>query len=560
MASFRNLCSKNGLDFDAYWGKDSTAELYHFIGKDILYFHSLFWPAILEGAGYRKPTKVFAHGFLTINGQKMSKSRGTFINARAYLDHLNPEYLRYYFAAKLGPGVEDIDLNFEDFVARVNSDLVGKYVNIASRTAGFVTRQFDGNLPWPHGQTRPHLERYENDLRDIADAYEGRRYQEVVRAVMKLADEINRDFDAAKPWQLAKDLARKNELGMLCTIWLESFRVLSIALHPILPVLTRRVARELFGMERDFLWTDIETFPARINPYQHLAARIEPKAIVALLGTASAATVASNHPSPTGRGAGGEGSMRSKAPLPEELREFARRLRMQQTDAEKLVWLLLRDRRVHNAKFRRQHPFESPDGRFVLDFYCQEAKLAVELDGGQHQERAHKDDTRTHVLEGEGIHVLRFWNNDVLADTVSVLEAIWNVLEERLPMTRQPSPPAPLPEGEGSKTFISIDDFSKIDLRIAKIVDAKYVEGADKLLQLTVDVGDEKPRNIFAGIRAAYEPDKLIGRLTVVVANLAPRKMKFGVSEGMVLAAGPGGKDLWILSPDEGAQPGMRAK
>jgi methionyl-tRNA synthetase len=419
MASFRNLCAKNGLRFDDFWSKDSTAEVHHFIGKDILYFHALFWPAMLAGAGYRMPTSVFAHGFLTINGQKMSKSRGTFINARAYLDHLNPEYLRYYFAAKLGPGVEDIDLSFDDFVARVNSDLVGKYVNIASRTAGFVTRLFGGNLTWPGGQTRAHLERYTHELRDIADSYEGRRYQEVVRAIMRLADEINRDFDAAKPWQLAKDPNATKELGQLCTIWLESFRLLSIALHPILPALTGRVARELFGMDRDFLWSDIETFPARINPYQHLAARIEPKSIEALL--AAAATVP----------------------------------------------------------------------------------------------------------------------------------------EKPMPTTAAtPSTPSP---AEGAAP-ISIDDFAKIDLRIARIVDAKYVEGADKLLQLTVDIGEGRTRNIFAGIRAAYEPDKLVGRLTVVVANLAPRKMKFGVSEGMVLAAGPGGKDLWILSPDDGAQPGMRAK
>ncbi len=419
MASFRNLCAKKGLNFDDFWREDSAAEVYHFIGKDILYFHALFWPAMLAGAGYRMPTSVFAHGFLTINGQKMSKSRGTFINARAYLDHLNPEYLRYYFAARLGPGVEDIDLSFDDFVARVNSDLVGKYVNIASRTAGFVTRLFGGNLSWPGGRTRPHLERFAHELREIADSYEARRYHEVVRAIMRLADEINRDFDAAKPWQLAKDPNAMPALGQLCTIWLENFRLLSIALHPILPALTGRVARELFGMDRDFLWSDIETFPARINPYQHLAARVEPKAIEALL--AASATV------------------------PEK------------------------------------------------------------------------------------------------------------------PMTTTTATPPTTSPAEGAAT-ISIDDFAKIDLRIAKIVDAKYVEGADKLLQLTVDLGEGGTRNIFAGIRAAYEPDKLIGRLTVVVANLAPRKMKFGISEGMVLAAGPGGKDLWILSPDDGAQPGMRAK
>jgi methionine--tRNA ligase beta chain len=265
------------------------------------------------------------------------------------------------------------------------------------------------------------------------------------------------------------------------------------------------------------------------------------------------------------RAAGPKGHSTHKPALPKELIELARTLRAQQTDAEQLIWGLLRDRRMHDAKFRRQHPVEVCGKRFVLDFYCEEAKLAVELDGGQHIEREEKDAVRTNALEQQGIAVVRFWDNDVLKEPESVLEAIWLQLEERLPMTQQPSPPAPLPQGEGGnietiKPEISIDDFGKLDLRIAKIVAASLVEGADKLLQLTVDLGEGKTRNIFAGIRSAYDPKTLEGRLTVVVVNLAPRQMKFGLSEGMVLAAGPGGKDLFILSPDSGAQPGMRVK
>jgi methionyl-tRNA synthetase len=568
MASFKNLCTRKGLAFDDFWGQDAKTELYHFIGKDILYFHALFWPAMLTGAGFRKPTSIFAHGFLTVNGQKMSKSRGTFINARTYLNHLNPEYLRYYFAGKLGPRVEDIDLNLDDFTARVNSDLVGKYVNIASRAAGFITKRFEGRLATVKEfcVSQDEYNRYMDGVRGSAHilsiAYEGREFGHVLRETMKYADGINQYFDLHKPWELAKNEAGSDELWRVCSKCLHGFYMLSIFLAPVLPKTALRVAHEFFGMSREFRWDDIENFPAQIHPYQHLATRVDPKQVEAMLNDAKESLTP---PSPSGRGVGGEGqSLRKKLP-PKELIELARKLRDQQTDAEQLIWGLLRDRRLHDAKFRRQHPIEVQNKKFVLDFYCPEARLAVELDGGQHVDRADQDAVRTRLLEQQGITVLRFWDNDVLKETQTVLETIWHALEERLPMTQQPSPPAPLPQGEGSniepiKPEISIDDFGKLDLRIARIVKAALVEGADKLLQLTVDLGEGRTRNVFAGIRSAYDPATLEGRLTVVVANLAPRKMKFGLSEGMVLAAGPGGKDLWILSPDNGAQPGMRVK
>jgi len=417
MASFQNLCTLKGLKFDDFWGRDSDAELYHFIGKDILYFHALFWPAMLSGAGFRLPTAVNAHGFLTVNGQKMSKSRGTFINARTYLNHLNPEYLRYYFAAKLGARLDDIDLNLDDFSARINSNLVGKYVNIAARAAGFITQQFDGKLA--AACARPELLRELQDAAEtIAGHYEQREYGEAVREIMALADRANAFVDELKPWVLAKDPAQKELLHQVCTTSLNLFRLLTIYLKPVLPKLAAEVEKFLNIMP--LAWSDSATLLVgeKINPYQHLAARIDPKQVAALL---------------------------------EETKE----------------------------------------------------SLAMNIE-------------------------------TPAAPAASAIEPI--------------------------KPEISIDDFGKVDLRIAKIVGAAYVEGADKLLQLTVDVGEGKTRNIFAGIRAAYDPKQLEGRLTVVVANLAPRKMKFGLSEGMVLAAGPGGKELWILAPDSGALPGMRVK
>jgi len=417
MASFQNLCARAGLKFAEFWDPDSRAELYHFIGKDILYFHALFWPAMLEGSGFRKPSAVFAHGFLTVDGQKMSKSRGTFINARAYLNHLDPEYLRYYFAGKLGPHVEDIDLNLDDFTARINSNLVGKYVNIAARSAGFIEKQFAGRLA--ASLDNPELlAEVQATAGAIATHYENREFAEAMRVVMALADRINEYVDATKPWVLAKNPAQAQRLHAVCSTNLNLFRLLSLYLKPVLPALVARVER--FLDVAPLRWPDASTLLTdhTIRPYEHLATRVEPKQIEAML---------------------------------DESRES---LKMNETKP-----------------------------------------------------------TETAASTGEAI-----------------------------------------------KPEISIDDFAKVDLRIARIVSAGFVEGADKLLQLTVDLGEGRTRNIFAGIRSAYDPKTLEGKLTVVVANLAPRKMKFGVSEGMVLAAGPGGKDLWILSPDNGAQPGMRVK
>ncbi|HEY7840027.1 MAG TPA: methionine--tRNA ligase [Gammaproteobacteria bacterium] len=404
MASFAKLCEKAGLKFDDFWGADSKAELCHFIGKDILYFHALFWPAMLKFSGYRTPTKIFAHGFLTVNGEKMSKSRGTFITARNYLDHVgNPEYLRYYYAAKLNGTMEDIDLSFDDFVARVNSDLVGKYVNIASRAAGFISKHFGGKLAYAGDASRLDSGA-RSALLQIAELYEQREYGKAVRQCMDIADLHNQAFDAAQPWQLAKDESKREKLQDVCSRALYGFKLISVLLAPVLPRLAGRVARDLFGLDRDFAWNDAAIPPDRINPYSHLMNRIEADKVAAM--------VESNKDTP-----------------------------------------------------------------------------AAATAGGMH---------------------------------------------------------------------ITIDDFNKVDLRVAKIVKAEHVEGADKLLRLTLDLGTET-RTVFAGIKSAYDPASLEGRLTVMVANLAPRKMRFGTSEGMVLAAGDG-NDAFILTPDPGAQPGMRVK
>jgi methionyl-tRNA synthetase len=420
MASFKKLCERKGLKFDDFWGTDSRAELYHFIGKDILYFHTLFWPAMLHGAGFRTPTSVFAHGFLTINGTKMSKSRGTFITARSYLNHLNAEYLRYYFAAKLNGRVEDIDLNFDDYTARINSNLIGKYVNIASRTAGFIADRFNGKLS-TEAVNKELLHEMQNAADAIAACYEARDYAEAVRLIMALADKANAFVDDRKPWLLAKDPAQNEHLQQVCTTSLNLFRLLTIYLKPILPRLADNVAA--FLNVPSFAWDDAKTLLTNhaINKYTHLATRVDPKSIPALL-------------------------------------------------------------------------------------------------------------------------------DDSQKDMKAMAETTATTLTETSDLARHPL----MPE-------ISYDDFAKIDLRIARIVKAEHVEGADKLLQLTVDIGGIT-RNVFAGIKEAYKPEDLEGRLTVVVANLAPRKMKFGMSEGMVLAAGPGKKDLWILTPDTGAQPGMKVK
>ncbi len=419
MASFQNLCERtDGLAFDDFWEPDSNAEVYHFIGKDIIYFHALFWPAMLHGAGFRTPTAIFAHGFLTVDGQKMSKSRGTFIKARTYLDHLDPEYLRYYFAAKLGPGVEDIDLNLEDFTLRVNADLVGKVVNIASRCAGFITKRCGGRLARHPAEPELYAE-FVHAGAAIAEAYERREFSRAVREIMALADRANRYIDERAPWVVAKAADRGQELQDICSVGLNLFRLLIGYLRPILPGTAQ--AAEDFLRIPPLTW-DVLPEPLvdhEIGAFKPLMTRVDPKRIQAMLAA-------------------------SKADLAE-----------------------------------RTNLPESPIGNHLAQ--------------------------------------------DPLADT------------------------------------IEIGDFAKIDLRVARIAAAESVAGADKLLRLTLDLGGET-RTVLAGIRAAYDPAELVGRYTVMVANLAPRKMRFGLSEGMVLAAGPGGKDLFILSPDAGAEPGMRIK
>jgi methionyl-tRNA synthetase len=413
VSSFRNLCDRRSdLDFDEYWRPGHDTEVYHFIGKDIMYFHTLFWPAVLQGAGFRTPTSVFAHGFLTVNGQKMSKSRGTFINARTYLDNLHPAYLRYYYAAKLGPTVEDIDLNLDDFTARVNSDLVGKLVNIASRCAGFINKRFDGQLANELAEPGLYAE-FSGAGEEIAGHFERREYSKAVRRIMALADTANRYIDERKPWMLAKDDSRRGEVQAVCTQGLNLFRALMIYLAPVIPSVADD-ARAFLG-EHAWSWDAVDSplLGTTINPFKPLLTRIE------------------------------------------------------QSKVDKMI-------------------------------------------------------------------------------------------EQSKESTREPATAATAAEGEDA-AIISIEDFLKIDLRIARIDKAEPVEGADKLLALTLNLGDST-RTVFAGIKAAYEPDGLTGRHVIVVANLAPRKMRFGVSEGMVLAAGPGGSDIFLLSPDEGAEPGMRVK
>jgi len=429
LGSFLNLCRRRQLDFDAYWKRDSEAEVYHFIGKDIVYFHTLFWPAVLDGADMRPPTAVYAHGFLTVNGQKMSKSRGTFIMARTWLNHLPAEYLRYYFASRLGPGVEDLDLNLEEFTTKVNSDIVGKLVNIASRCSGFITRGSGGKLADELAEPALQQEFVAAGER-IAAAYEGRDLALVVREVMQLADRANLYIDQKKPWLMAKDPAQAALVQGVCTQGLNLFRLLVIYLKPILPRLA--AAAEAFLGLPEQAWSDIgrPLLGVQIGSYQPLATRVDPAATAAML--AEAAQVA------------------------------------------------------------------APAGSVTPPAAANTAAASA------------------------------------------------------------PAGAAPSPATSDAET-ISIEDFARVDLRVARIVAAEYVEGADKLLRLRVDLGDGE-RTVFAGIRAAYEPERLVGRLTVVVANLAPRKMRFGVSEGMVLAAGPGGKDVFILSPDEGAEPGMKVK
>jgi len=414
MASFKNWCDRNDRNFDDYWNVDSKSELYHFIGKDIARFHTLFWPAELHGAGFRKPSAVYCHGFLTVDGQKMSKSRGTFIKARTYLEHLNPEYLRYYFAAKLGPGIDDIDLNLDDFRTRVNSDLVGKVVNIASRCAGFINKTFGGQLAASIGDnslTQKNIEAAQS----ISDAYENREFSRAMREIMAIADKANQYIDEKQPWVAIKDPERHAGVQEVCTVGINCFRQLVILLKPVLPRLALQA--EAFLNVEDLKWADLDTdlLDHAITRFKPLMTRIEPVFIERMIEASKEAQIEENK-----------------------------------------------------------------------------------------------------ISSGSA-------NADIEA-----------IAEE-----------------------INYDEFAKLDLRIALIVDAKRVEKSDKLLQLTLDIGSET-RNVFAGISAAYEPEKLKGKLTVMVANLAPRKMRFGVSEGMVLAAGEGDSEIYLLSPDSGAKPGMR--
>ena len=433
--------------FAQFLAAPDTEQL-HFIGKDIIYFHTLFWPAMLKFAGppYKVPDHVYAHGFITVSGEKMSKSRGTGISPLRYLEiGMNPEWLRYYISAKLNSNVEDLDFNPDDFVARVNSDLIGKYVNIASRAASFITKHFGGALEY--GGDGALIAREANDIAlRVAEHYETRDLGKAMREIMAHADRINHDFDARQPWVLAKDTAKRAELQDVCSRALQGFRLLSILIAPVLPSLSERVARELFGLDRPFVWSDVDVLPARINSYQHLMTRVDSKQLDALFET-------DNEPAP------------AAAPA---------------------------------KAARRAAPIVSPP--------------------------AGVSDASSAAVGGA-------------SDTVTLAAAA---------------------AVEGN--LISIDDFLRVDLRVAKVLNAELVAGADKLLKLRVDLGELGVREIFAGIRAAYDHATLVGRLIVVVANLEPRKMRFGISEGMMLAAGPGGKDIFVLSPDTGAAPGMRIK
>ncbi|WP_417510062.1 methionine--tRNA ligase [Methylophaga sp.] len=417
LASFKNFCDRTGVDFDEFMKPGNNTEMVHFIGKDIIYFHALFWPAMLEGAGFRQPDNIYAHGFLTVDGKKMSKSRGTFIKARTYLNHLDPEYLRYYFAAKLGSGIDDIDLSLEDFQTRINADLVGKVVNIASRCAGYLSKKCDGQLSGSLADVAL-FESFTNQAEVIAERYEKREFGQAMREIMALADRANQYIDEMKPWALAKEEGKEQEVQAIYSMGINLFRVLIAYLKPVLPK-TAEQAEAFLNIEA-LNWAVIASplLGHAINKFTPLMTRIEKEKIDAII------------------------------------------------------------------------------------------------------EESKENMTETKPAEKQTTNNV---NIDPIADE------------------------------------IQFDDFAKIDLRIAKIVNAEHVEGADKLLKLTLDIGLGE-RQVFAGIKSAYSPEDLIGKLTVMVANLAPRKMRFGLSEGMVLAAGPGGKDLFILNPDKGAHPGMRVK
>ena len=416
MASFKALCDKTNLDFNHYWNAQSSTELYHFIGKDIIYFHALFWPAVLEGAGFRKPTAIFSHGFLTVDGKKMSKSRGTFIKASTWAEHIRPEYLRYYFATKLTPSIDDIDLNLTDFQQKINSDLVGKVVNIASRCAGFIKKRFNNTLAGE--MTHPELfQTFIKAQVSLAEYYEQRQYRRATQEIMTLADMANQYIDEAKPWVIAKDPNQNQALHDICSMGIQLFRVLIAYLQPILPEISKQ--SYAFLNIAPLQWEDIKTplLNHQINVFKPLATRVEEKQIERVIADSKQDLVAKN---------------------------------TKQSSQNKTI--------------------------------------------------------------------------------------------------------------EPIATSINIEDFAKIDLRVAKIVKAEEVEKADKLLKLTLDIGQNQTRQVFAGIKSAYKPEEIEGKLTVMVANLEPRKMRFGLSEGMLLAAGSGGSDLFILQPDQGAIAGMRVK
>jgi len=427
MASFKNLCDREGINFDEFWNKDSEAELYHFIGKDIINFHALFWPAMLSCSGFRTPTAVNAHGFVTVDGAKMSKSRGTFIKASTFLDHVNPEALRYYFAAKLGSGVDDFDLNFEDFVQRVNADLVNKYVNIASRCAGFI-KKAGGNLS--ENVAEPEMMQSFIDAGEqIAEFYEAREFGKATKLIMELADRANEYIQTKEPWALAKKEGTEQEVLDICSMGINLFRQITIYLSPVLPEMAEKV--QAFMNLETLSWDSRKEVLKghNINKFKPLMQRVEGAQI-------------------------------------EKMKEAT-----------------------------------------IADLEAEQALAAKAVGGGSSQENQETSS--------------KHWEDNPLAEQ------------------------------------ITFDDFVKVDMRVALIEDAQHVKGAGKLLQLTLDLGGEK-RNVFAGIKSAYKPEDLVGRKTIMVANLAPRKMKFGISEGMVMAAGPGGEEIYLFSPDDGAEPGMR--
>ncbi len=411
IASFKNYADKNHLDFAEYWGPSSTVELVHFIGKDIIYFHGLFWPAVLHASSYRTPSKLFVHGFLNVNGAKMSKSRGTFITANDYLKHLDPMYLRYYFAAKLTNKIDDVDFNLEDFVNKINADLVGKFINIASRCSSFMEKFFSLTMATSNPSPELWIDITKNHL-EIFACYVDRDYAKAIRMIMETAATVNKFIDDNKPWNLVKDIENLAYANQVCSFALNCFKYLSTCLSPVMPVLASKID-EFMNAPLNISNIDAYLLGHKINKYEPLIKRLELKEVNLML----------------------------------------------------------------------------------------ESNVATK-------------EVKTEVKTMENIMPL-----------------------------------------------IDVEHFSKVDLRIVKILNAEEVEGSDKLLRLTVDINEDQPRQIFAGIKEAYKPSELIGRYTVVVANLAPRKMRFGISEGMVvLAGGLGNGNLWLLSPDDGAMPGMKVK